>query len=287
MEALTKAAVYASLLLAIGAVAGRWFILPRATALGAGERSRLEGALARLLRRAAMVLVAALAARLLFHTAAAFGLPAVLDGSRLRVMAFDSRWGQAWRVQFLASGVLLAAALVVPFRARAAWAVAAVAALAATATMPLVGHAAGSVARSALHVAHVLGAGLWLGTLGVLVLVGGPAHDRGALLRAFSPVAMAGAAILVPTGLVVAWLYLGSVGALWSEPYGRALTMKIALVAAVAGCGYWNWQSVRHDRTGAEHGASPAGQAPLAGLEALLAVAIVIVTSVLTELAHP
>jgi putative copper export protein len=296
-ESLVKAAIYASLLLALGAVATRWTMLPRAGPMPRGERDRIERALAALFRRAAMVLVAALFARLLAHTAASFGAAAMFDGARLRLMATGSRWGASWRVQLIAGGALLGCAVAVRPPARVAWIAAALASLAAVMTVPLLGHAAGSTARLALHAAHILGAGLWLGTLGVLVLVPGPPEDRGALLRAFSPLALTGAALVIPTGVTAAWLYLGSVPALWTTPYGRALTVKVALVAATMGCGYWNWQRFRRERDvgrvfrPADHrgpeGPPTISFATLAVLEAALSVAIVLVTGWLTELAHP
>ncbi len=285
-ESLVKAAIYAALLLAIGTVAARLLILPRVPALERVERDRIERALAVLLRRAAIVLVAALFARLLAHTAAAFGGAAMFDGARLRLVGEGSRWGASWRLQLLAGGALVASALLVRPPARVTWGVAAVATFIVCATVPLLGHAAGSDARFALDLAHILGGGLWLGTLGVLVLVRGPEADRGALLRAFAPVALAGAALLVPTGLVAAWLYLGSLQALWTTPYGRTLSMKVALVAATVACGYGNWRRFRRERsTGAR--AAWIGVGSLAALEATLAVAIVLVTSWLTELPHP
>lgn len=286
-EAVAKALIYAALLLAIGAASTRLLLLPRVAALDCGERTRLEHALAVLLRQAAMVLVAALVLRLMLHTAAAFGAAAMFDGGRLRLVAFDSRWGGSWRVQLFAGGVLLACAIGAAFGRRVGWIAAAVAALAASAAQPLVGHAAGSDARLALHAAHIVGAGLWLGTLGTLVIVPGPAEDRGALLRAFSPVALTGAAILVPTGVAAAWIYLGSPGALLASPYGRMLAVKLALAGVTMACGYWNWQRFRRERTISAARARWMDIVPLALLEASLAAAIAVVTSVLTETAHP
>ena len=285
-ESLVKAAIYAALLLAIGAAAARILILPRVAGLERAERDRIERGLAGLLRRAAILFVAALCARLLAHTAAAFGAAAMFDGARLRLVGGGSRWGASWRAQLFAGGALLASALLVRPLARAGWALAALTTLAAAATIPLLGHAAGSQARFALHLAHILGGGLWLGTLGALTLVPGPSADRGAMLRAFSGVAFAGAALLVPTGVVAAWLYLGSIPALWTTPYGRTLSMKVALVAATLACGYGNWQRFRRERSTGER-AAWVGVGSLAALEATLAVAIVLVTSWLTELAHP
>jgi putative copper resistance protein D len=287
-ETLVKAFIYTSLLLAIGVCAARWVLVPRAHGLASDDRSHLDEALAVLLRRAAAVLFVTVLVRLFVHTAAAFGWGAALEWSDLRLMAIESRWGAGWRVQLLASGAALAAAVAARRDRQAGW-IAATATVAGTAAaIPLLGHAAGDLGRMALHTVHIIGGGLWLGTLGALVLVPGPPRDPHALLRAFSPLALTGATLLVPTGVAAAWVYLGSLPALWRSPYGRLLAMKVALVMAAAACGYANWQRFRRERealAGGDDWRGPA--APVVTLEAVLALTIVLATSLLTEMAHP
>jgi len=241
-------------------------------------------------RRGMEVISLALALPVYLYSGAPF-LEATWRGLRRLSFGMDAL------VAIGAGAALVASALLVRPPARVTWAIAAIATLAAAAAVPLLGHAAGSTSRLILHTAHILGAGLWLGTLGVLVLVPGPAEDRFALLRSFSPIALTGAALVLPTGLVAAWIYLGSLPALWTTAYGRALLMKVALVAAIVACGYWNWQRFRRERyveaavSPADHG-GPDGPpalpfATLAVLEAVIALTVVLVTSWLTELAHP
>jgi putative copper export protein len=102
---------------------------------------------------------------------------------------------------------------------------------------------------------HVLGAGGWLGTLLVVVLVGIPIalrqaeSERGqaaaALVNAFSPVALACAAAIAITGVLAAWMHLGTVSALWASDYGRVLLVKLAVIVVIATLGAVNWRVLR------------------------------------------
>lgn len=75
-----------------------------------------------------------------------------------------------------------------------------------------------------------------------------------------------------------AFLYVGTVDALFSTIYGRLLLLKIACVGAVSACGWLNWRRVRV-------GAVPS--ISLMGAEVAFAVAVVVATSVLTKTEHP
>ncbi len=291
VEAAGKVGVYTSLLLAVGACVARW-LLPRASAaLGPGDRTRIDRALATVARFAAGGLLLALTFRVWLHTGATFGWAAMATWERLRLIAIESRWGAAWRVQMLAAAVLAIAALTIRPGRQAGWIVTGVAAAGACAALPLVGHAAGSPARMVLHALHAAGGGIWLGTLGAVVLAARAPEDRQALLHHFSRIALGGAALIVATGLVAAWIYLGGLAPLWTTAYGRVLVVKVAVVAAAASCGYVNWQYFRRLRAeGRVEQVSGSGSARIQSmvvLEALLFLVIVVITSVLTELAHP
>jgi putative copper export protein len=141
----------------------------------------------------------------------------------------------------------------------------------------------------ALHAAHVLGAGVWLGTVAAVLIAHRrhPSDVRELLLRRLSPIAFAGAATLVAAGLVASWTYVGSVANLWTTPYGRLLTVKGTLFCGVIACGFLNW---RRFSAGAGNGSVTAQRAEPVGaatIEVLLAAAVVIVTAIFTELEHP
>ena len=281
VEAGPKAALYGALLLAIGASATRWLLLPRLAAewspAWVGE---VEASLARLSRVSASFLLASLALRAWLHTVAVFGWRDSLAWDQIAVIILESRWGAGWRVQVAATICLLAATFIIRVHRSAGWVLTTACVLACALSIPLLGHAEGQPLRVALHAAHIVGAGMWLGTLACVLLV------RGVPIRAlkhFAPIALAGASMAVAAGAIAAVQYVGSLGNLWETAYGRALVVKLTIFAAVLCCGYLNWR--RWSASSLETGAERPVRLPI--LEVLLAAAIVLVTSVLTELAHP
>lgn len=104
---------------------------------------------------------------------------------------------------------------------------------------------------------HRLVAGLWIGTLLVLVLAGltlvlrdARARDRRGAMAAdmvngFSPLALTCGMVVVLSGLITAWTHLNPLSSLWTTPYGWALLVKLALAAVVFALGAWNWRRVR------------------------------------------
>jgi putative copper export protein len=200
-------------------------------------------------------------------------------------------------VQFAAAIISLVAFGGARTGSRAAWTLASVAALAVAGSAPFTGHA---VAQAdwytlpiVLQATHVLAAGAWIGGLFVMVAVGVSALARhpaagpapvAALVNAFSPFALGGAALLALTGVVTTVLYLHAVADLWTTRYGLTLLLKMALVAAVAAAGYVNWQHVRPQLS------DPAAANVLrrtATLELLLALAVLAITAVLVGLPQP
>jgi putative copper export protein len=159
-----------------------------------------------------------------------------------------------------AAALLALAAMTLALRAnRAGWLVGALASVGLALSFALSGHAVAvpqlapvAVLADALH---VLGAGGWLGTLLVVVLVGIPFAlrqsdgERGraaaAIVNAFSPVALACAAAIAITGVLAAWIHLGALSALWASDYGRVLLVKLAVIAIIAVLGAVNWRVLR------------------------------------------
>ena len=278
-EAAAKALLYASLLLAIGANATRWLLAPRLLSSARNDSSDFAVALARICALAALVMLGAQAARAVAHTASAFGWSDALAWDQFSVIALESRWGTSWRIQVAAAVFLLVATLFVRVHQLGGWILTSIAAVACAVSMPLLGHAATSPFGMFLHSAHILGAGVWLGTLGCLLLL--RRHESTNLLRHFAPFALAGAAMVVGAGSIAAIEYVVSVDQLWTTPYGRALVVKLCCFAGVVFCGYRNWS---------RWSVLPAGAVSdrrTEILESALALAIVLITSVLTELPHP
>jgi putative copper export protein len=294
LEAGAKALLYASLLVVIGASAARWLLLPRVHAeLGAERVAVIEQSVARLAVVAAIAAVAVSGLRVWTHTVSAFGFDGARSWDSLELIALRSRWGEGWRPQAVA-GCVLVVASIAAVRRRAAWPVASLAAIAFTATIPLLGHASGDGVRMVLHTVHILAGGFWLGTLAVVLVIRLPQSSfasiepsltprriRLLILRRFSPIALSGSVIAVVAGLLTAWLYVGALANLWMTAYGRVLVLKVGLVAAISICGYVNWHHLRRWRADSESSTS------IMVLEATLAIAVVIVTGYLTEIGHP
>jgi putative copper export protein len=142
----------------------------------------------------------------------------------------------------------------------------------------------------------MLAAGLWIGTLFILVVAGLRAlvrHEHGRTRRAaiaaemvngFSPLALTMGVVVVCFGLITAWRHLHVLSNLWSTPYGYALILKLVLVAAVFSLGAWNWRRQRPS-LGSEEAASSVQRS--ATSELVVAGLVLIVTAILVSLPSP
>jgi putative copper export protein len=143
---------------------------------------------------------------------------------------------------------------------------------------------------------HSLAAGLWIGTLLVLVVAGLSAllrHEptrarRGAIaadmVNGFSPLAMTMGGIVVVFGLITAWRHLHVLSNLWSTPYGYALIVKLLLVATVFLLGAWNWRRQR-PTLGSEAAASSIRHSATA--ELIAATLVLVATAIVVSLPSP
>ncbi|HWK89038.1 MAG TPA: CopD family protein [Longimicrobium sp.] len=221
------------------------------------------------------------------------------EGPQLDMLLTSTGWGLAWVLQALATvgfvtGLLVARA---PHGRSAGWMGAAVAAVLLAAVPALSGHAASAARWAAPAIIsdwlHVLSAGVWLGTLAVVLAVGLPAalsvrpaagDAIARMVGAFSPMALAAGGVVGTTGLISAWVQLGTPANLWGTYYGRMLLLKLALLIGVAAMGFYNWRRVL-PRLGDETGAARLRRSARAevGLGAL----VVLVTAVLVALPTP
>lgn len=149
---------------------------------------------------------------------------------------------------------------------------------------------------SLVNPVHVLAAGLWIGTLFVLVVAGLTAllaHEptrerRGAIaadmVNGFSPLALTMGAVVVLFGLITAWRHLHVLSNLWSTPYGITLMIKLCFVAGVFGLGAWNWRRQR-PMLGSEPAALAIRRSGAA--ELTVALVVLVITAVLVSLPSP
>jgi len=132
--------------------------------------------------------------------------------------------------------------------------------------------------------------GAWIGTLGLILMLearhrrNGDQGPDGSLLPTlvprFSPVAVASVATLVITGVLAAWIHLGSLSALVGSHYGRLLLLKVAVVLVVLGLGAVNWRRLTPllGETSGQRGMRRA-----ATLEFVLANVVLLVTALLVR----
>jgi len=243
------------------------------------------------------VIIAALL-RLAAQSAAMHGTDGALDAGLVGTMLGSTLWGTAWLLQLGASSLALAGFLLARRARPAGSSLAAVATVAVAVSAALSGHAAAFPRWAGLAVTvdavHVLGAGGWLGTLLLLVIVGLPAAlrlgpgERGpaaaALVNAFSPRALAFAGTAALTGVASAWMHLASPSALWTTAYGRTLLVKLGVLSLVVVTGAYNWLRVR-PALGDEEGARRIRRSGT--VELLIGVVVLAVTAMLVATPMP
>lgn len=252
--------LFLGLLIAIGAIAFQGAVLGllrrKRTADSPMTTRARHGAARAGLVSIALVGVAAML-RLIAQSYAMHGPADTFNAPLVGAMLRSTVWGWGWLLQITA--MIVAAAGFRSALRGGGWSVARVGVAALAFTPALSGHAASAPQLTALAILadglHVIGAGGWLGSLLLVLVVGLPAamrlaeDDRGPavadLIHAFSPTALAFAGISATTGVFAAWLHLGDVSALWQTDYGRTLLVKLAILSLVAGTGAYNWLRVK------------------------------------------
>lgn len=290
---------FVSLLAMIGVVTFRYGVLPRVGRDPAHHTAveRAEFAAWYVALGAAALSVATLMLRLWLQ-ASSLGIDA-WSGERLDLLLTGTGWGLAWVLQAIATlgfvmGLFVARA---PYGRSAGWMGAGVGAVLLSAVPALGGHAASVSRFNAVAIVsdmlHVLGAGVWLGTLLAVLAVGLPAAFSAgpgggvaaiSMVRAFSPIGLAGAGVVGLTGVVNTLFQLGAVSDLWTTDYGRTLLIKLLLLAGVAALGWYNWRRVlpvldADDGTGRLRSTARA--------ELVVGAAVLLVTAVLVALPTP
>ncbi|MBL0886062.1 bifunctional copper resistance protein CopD/cytochrome c oxidase assembly protein [Myceligenerans sp. I2] len=116
------------------------------------------------------------------------------------------------------------------------------------------GHASGAsshdLAVSAMFV-HLVGAAIWLGGLIGIALLGHRATTRAATVRRYSAIAGWCFAAVAVSGVVSAWIRLGSLKALDTD-YGTLLITKAVLLATLGGAGWLHRSNVVRHLEGVE-----------------------------------
>ena len=207
---------------------------------------------------------------------AAFRDPFVPLREDVAFLLWNTSWGGAWLVQG-SVGVALLLAFLRLVRARraarpttgesgrmsAVWRSVAGLVLLLPLTQALSGHAMGEtglvrVVAVGADAIHLLAAGVWIGSLAVILLANWPVPRNrpllGAQLRAFSPLAVMGVSLLVGAGGVLSVIHLTALADLWRAVYGRTLLAKVTVAGVALALGYRNWRKglPRIEETAAE-----------------------------------
>ncbi len=295
LDALVGWVFFFPLALSLGCAVSRW------TFLRGGEPASPPTQLA--FRRSTV-------ARLGQHASMAAGVALLALGARQAVEFHDpfgswrqdlvlllsgTSWGRVW-----IGGIVAAALAHLGFRRAArdrsgGWVLATAGGLLLGMVPGLTGHAGGGdhgvlpLVADALHVWAMSG---WIGGLGALLFlewrqVRGPEPSASVLpdlVPRFSRLAMVCVATLLVTGIVAAWLHLGSVADLIHTRYGLLLLLKIGLVSVVLALGGLNWRRLT------PHLGEPEGPRLLeraAMLELVVANVVLAVTAVLVRTPPP
>jgi copper transport protein len=177
-----------------------------------------------------------------------------------RPVLFQTSWGRNWMAQLGIAGLTVPIALLARRRPAMGLGLLSTAALAVAVTTPLTGHAVehpwGRPLGLGLHALHLIGGGVWLGTLFSMVVAGlrvvryysataSTEHQAVArMVTAFSPAALAGAGLAVAAGSLLSYAYVGDLASLLGTSYGRTLLVKVSLLALTMALGAWNWRRV-------------------------------------------
>jgi putative copper resistance protein D len=176
-------------------------------------------------------------------------------------------------------------------RSKAGWPIATIAIVAGALQPAFVGRFSALV-----NPIHRLAAGLWIGTLFIMLACGlspllkhNELRDRRGgiaadMVNRFSPLALSMGGVVVVFGLITAWRHLPTVSALWTTPYGYALIVKLLLVALVFGLGAFNWRRQR-PTLGSESAAVSLRRSSRA--EITVAFLVLVATAVVVSLPSP
>ena len=288
-----------ALVVVVGSIAFALFVLPAVGSTANGESAAIRDSIERRLRSsglaAALSLLALDAARLVTHGATLSGSVAALSIGDLRDLLAGSTFGRGWLLH-----VVSVIAMLLVFRSRISgrWRILAGLALVLAIATSMFGHPAAVIDRPfaamGLDAVHALAAGGWAGTILVMAIaavpqvVRWPADQRlplaRSMLRAFTPLALICAAVLVITGAAGAWLQLRDLGLVLGSDYGLVLLRKVVIVLLIAVLGAYHW---RVAQPALETERSVARLRLSLSLDVALVLLVLILTAILTGTAPP
>jgi len=239
---MARALQFGSAIILLGAPTLR-LVLGSALVSASGAREEIDHWLRRLMAAAAIV---ALSSALFWLDLEAVimgdGWDQAVDGETIASVLLLTTFGHAW-IWHLAFAVLLLLALLLPPRQLGRRRTAAIAGLSAglVASLAWAGHAVmqPGMMRVTVQVIHLLAAGLWLGSLPVLLFLLGRARQNDdriwrdalrQLLPRYSRVGYVVVATILLTGSLNTSFLVGSPAALVTTEFGQVLLLKVGIV---------------------------------------------------------
>lgn len=196
--------------------------------------------------------------RLFAESVALNGQSRALAPDALVMLLTKTSWGMGWMTGIIGALLLLAGWAISKRGITMGTPLALTGALGLAASPALTGHAASSswfIVAVTLDMLHVLAAGVWIGTLFMVLLAGVPAMRRltdgnpdaavSALVSSFHPLALFCAPIVVAAGLGTSVLRLGGVAPLTTTRYGLTLLVKLGIFLLLAAVAAYNSMHAR------------------------------------------
>ena len=301
--------LFAATIFFIGCVTWRTLIAPDVAGTLEDGRFRLgrtQALVVRWARSSCAALILAWNMRLLVQVIA-FRDPFAPIWDDISLLLFQTVWGKIWMLQGVVIA-LIASTLTwglptgnesgkpPPTQVTPAWVLLSGLTIALTSTLAMSGHAMGAdswrwIAVSA-DVLHTLSAGIWMGSLAVII---GASHQGpkrtasdtqafGAQIQRFSTLALRAGLAVVLMGVVLTWTHLSSPSDLWMTGYGRVLSSKVIVVTLIFGLGFWNW------RKGVPISESESGMRMIqrrGSWELILAAGVIFLTAILVHSVKP
>ncbi|TFV56342.1 copper resistance protein CopD [Mycobacterium sp. PS03-16] len=197
------------------------------------HRAELVRSAAPALAVGAAVWLLAEVVRLLVVTAQAAALPVGGVGVGMFIdFVVHTNPGRAGLVSAVAAAAVCATAVAAPPTAASAYVTGGIAAAGLTART-LAGHLTESALGGVSVAVHTLAAGLWCGTLAGLLLTVRHRGQWARVLPRFSTLALGCVALLAVLGVAGTFARLDSPAQLWDTGYGRVLTAKLIVTAAL------------------------------------------------------
>jgi putative copper export protein len=297
LYAVVRGVIYIALLLLVGAQILGLVIKYAGPSDATGVGRDLRARLGRAVTPAAVILLIAALVRGAFQVGTFLDPGDSVTADLVRSVLLNGTWAHAWILQLAAAIVLICA---LPLRRKRGVAPDTVIAIIVMVILwgeTGMGHGAGDtwpwVTGRIAYLTHLAGIGMWIGTVGMMLLVALPVlsgeerlRELASVVKTFSIFGRTGAALVVISGVTIAGVYSRlSIELIVHSTWGRLLLLKLTAFVGVLALGWYNWKVVTPElemrATSAEARLRRAVRIELALGAIMLAITTVLVVSAL------